>query len=74
MPPTRSTPGSPTALPRVSPNGAGCELAPPRPIDRGQSTIRLDTHGRRMRYYLLWITHLPPGSETAEISELTLFR
>ncbi len=50
------------------------QLASPRAIGREQSTIRLDTHGRRMRYYLLWITQLPPGGETAEISELTLFR
>ncbi len=50
------------------------QLATPRAIGKEQSTIRLDTHGRRMRYYLLWITHLPPGGETAEISELTLFR
>jgi tRNA A-37 threonylcarbamoyl transferase component Bud32 len=49
------------------------ELAEPRAI-QAQSTIPLDTHGARLRYYLLWITHLPPGSETAAISELTLFK
>jgi tRNA A-37 threonylcarbamoyl transferase component Bud32 len=50
------------------------QLAAPREITREQSTIRLDTHGARLRYYLLWITRLPAGSETAAIAELTLFR
>jgi tRNA A-37 threonylcarbamoyl transferase component Bud32 len=49
------------------------QLAQPQTI-QAQSTIPLDTHGARLRYYLLWITHLPPGSETAAISELTLFK
>jgi eukaryotic-like serine/threonine-protein kinase len=49
------------------------ELAPPRTIG-AQSTIRLNTDGVVFRYYLLWITHLPPGSETAAISGLTLFK
>ncbi|HXB64230.1 MAG TPA: protein kinase [Solirubrobacteraceae bacterium] len=49
------------------------ELAPPRTIG-AQTTIALDTHGARLRYYLLWITRLPPNSETAEIAELTLFK
>jgi eukaryotic-like serine/threonine-protein kinase len=49
------------------------ELAPPRTIGP-QATIALDTHGVRLRYYLLWITRLPPNSETAEIAELTLFK
>jgi tRNA A-37 threonylcarbamoyl transferase component Bud32 len=49
------------------------ELAPPRAIG-SQSTIRLDTHGVAFRYYLLWITRLPPSSETASISGLTLFK
>jgi tRNA A-37 threonylcarbamoyl transferase component Bud32 len=48
-------------------------LAPARTIP-AQVTIRFDTRGARLRYYLLWITRLPPGSETAAISELTLFR
>ena len=47
-------------------------LAPAQALAR-QSTIKLDTGGVRYRYYLLWITSLPPGSETAAISEITLF-
>jgi hypothetical protein len=48
-------------------------LSAPRAIP-AQSTILLDTHGVPYRYYLLWITRLPPGSETAAISGITLFR
>jgi serine/threonine-protein kinase len=36
--------------------------------------IPLDTSGRRLRYYLVWLTTLPPGQELASISEVTLFR
>jgi hypothetical protein len=49
------------------------QLAEPQSI-RAQSTIPLNTAGARYRYYLVWITKLPPGRETAEISDLTLFR
>jgi tRNA A-37 threonylcarbamoyl transferase component Bud32 len=49
------------------------ELTPPHAIG-AQSTIRFATHGVVFRYYLLWITRLPPASETAAISQLTLFR
>jgi hypothetical protein len=48
-------------------------LAAPRPIP-AQGAISLNTHGVLFRYYLVWITHLPPNSETAAISDLTLFR
>jgi serine/threonine-protein kinase len=49
------------------------QLSAPRTIGR-QTTIRLDTGGVLYRYYLIWITRLPPASESAEISEVTLFR
>jgi tRNA A-37 threonylcarbamoyl transferase component Bud32 len=49
------------------------QLAAPRTTG-AQSTIDLATGGARYRYYLLWITRLPPGSETAAISGITLFR
>ena len=34
--------------------------------------LRLD--GRRYRYYLLWLTTLPPGMQSASIAELALYR
>jgi eukaryotic-like serine/threonine-protein kinase len=35
--------------------------------------MRLDTVGRSYRYYLVWITRLPPGQSQVEISEIKLF-
>jgi eukaryotic-like serine/threonine-protein kinase len=40
----------------------------------GRTTIAIDASGLVYRYYLVWITKLPPAHETAEISEITLFR
>jgi eukaryotic-like serine/threonine-protein kinase len=36
--------------------------------------IRLDTDGERYRYYLVWITRLPPEKASVEIAEIRLFR
>ncbi len=36
--------------------------------------IPIDTSGHRFRYYLVWLTTLPPGKELASIAEVTLFR
>jgi eukaryotic-like serine/threonine-protein kinase len=41
---------------------------------RKNARIALALAGARYRYYLVWITKLPPGQESAAISELTLFR
>ena len=30
--------------------------------------------GQRFRYYLIWLSTLPPGMQRATISDLTLFR
>jgi serine/threonine-protein kinase len=48
-------------------------LAPARKIGE-QTTIPIDSSGLLYRYYLIWISKLPPGHQTAEISEITLFR
>jgi hypothetical protein len=40
---------------------------------RSGARIKLDLGGARYRYYLIWITKLPPGMEYASIAELTLF-
>jgi hypothetical protein len=39
-----------------------------------KTTINLDTAGQPFRYYLVWITKLPPHSQSASLSEITLFR
>ena len=36
--------------------------------------FRLDAAGRRYRFYLVWITELPPGAERVEIGEIFLFQ
>ncbi len=36
--------------------------------------FRLDADGRRYRYYLVWITALPPNSQRVEIAEIFLFQ
>jgi eukaryotic-like serine/threonine-protein kinase len=35
--------------------------------------FKLDTGGKRYRFYLLWITELPPDQPRVEVSELALF-
>jgi serine/threonine-protein kinase len=36
--------------------------------------IPLNTGGRRFRYYLLWLSTLPPGMQRATIADITLFK
>ncbi|HEY2283379.1 MAG TPA: protein kinase [Solirubrobacteraceae bacterium] len=49
------------------------QVAAPRAI-AAHTTIPLsDPAGVRYRYYLIWITELPPSSQVAEIAEATLF-
>ncbi len=49
------------------------QLAPGKTI-YSRTTIAINGQGLRYRYYLVWITKLPPNSETAQISEITLFK
>jgi eukaryotic-like serine/threonine-protein kinase len=71
-----------SAAPTSSSGGAGAQslgtlgwtqLAQARAIG-ARATIPVDSAARRYRYYLVWITKLPPGRSSAEISEITLFR
>ena len=48
-------------------------VAPPRPITERHAQIPLNTGGRPFRYYLLWITRLPPSGQ-AKVSEIYLFK
>jgi hypothetical protein len=48
-------------------------LAPTRPVG-GRTTIAINPAGLLYRYYLVWISKLPPRHDTARISELTLFK
>ncbi len=49
------------------------QLASARKI-AAHTTIAINARRLLYRYYLIWITKLPPESETAEISEVTLFK
>ncbi len=40
----------------------------------GSERIPLTLSGTRYRYYLIWLTTLPPGKQSATISGITLFR
>jgi eukaryotic-like serine/threonine-protein kinase len=40
---------------------------------KSRQSIALDTASQRFRYYLVWITKLPPDAKKVEISELALF-
>jgi tRNA A-37 threonylcarbamoyl transferase component Bud32 len=44
------------------------------PSAKPSQRVDLDTAGNRFRYYLVWITKLPPGANKVEISEIRLFR
>jgi serine/threonine-protein kinase len=63
----------------------GAKSGPPDTLDGWQELgtidsaerrqrVQLDTASNRFRYYLVWITMLPPGQENVEISEIVLFR
>jgi eukaryotic-like serine/threonine-protein kinase len=39
-----------------------------------RTRVRLNLGRQRLRYYLVWITALPPGEERVAISEIRLFR
>jgi serine/threonine protein kinase len=49
------------------------QLAPAKTI-YSRTTIPINRQSLLYRYYLVWITRLPPGGETAQISEITLFK
>ena len=48
-------------------------LADPRRITEQSTRIVLDTDGHPYRYYLVWITRLPPSGQ-AKVAEIYLFR
>ena len=41
---------------------------------KASQRVDLDTAGNRFRYYLVWITELPPGADQVQISEIRLFK
>ncbi|HEX7299291.1 MAG TPA: protein kinase [Solirubrobacteraceae bacterium] len=43
-------------------------------VAKPSTRLDLDTAGNRFRYYLVWITKLPPGADKVAISEIRLWR
>jgi tRNA A-37 threonylcarbamoyl transferase component Bud32 len=41
-------------------------------VEKSKQTFKLDTGDRRYRYYLVWITALPPDEDQVAITQLTL--
>jgi serine/threonine-protein kinase len=41
---------------------------------RARQNVRLSTGGVAYRYYLVWITSLPPGQESIDVNEIVLYR
>jgi eukaryotic-like serine/threonine-protein kinase len=41
-------------------------------VEKSKQSFRLDTEDRRYRYYLVWITALPPNEDQVAITQLTL--
>jgi eukaryotic-like serine/threonine-protein kinase len=50
------------------------QLAPTKTAKGQKERWLFTTKGKRYRYYMLWITSLPPGQQQVEISELTLYQ
>ena len=49
-------------------------VAEPFTVTKNRERVELDTGGTPYRYYLVWITALPPEGEKVEISEVQLYR
>jgi hypothetical protein len=41
-------------------------------VEKSKQSFKLDTGDRRYRYYLVWITALPPNKSQVAITQLTL--
>ncbi|MDQ3850801.1 MAG: serine/threonine protein kinase, partial [Actinomycetota bacterium] len=60
-------------LPSTVASDGWTKLAGPLRVS-ARERIDLDTAGNRFRRYLIWITKLPPGKESVDVSEVLLFR
>ncbi|MEJ7891662.1 MAG: protein kinase [Solirubrobacteraceae bacterium] len=64
--------GAPAGDPPQSIEGGWTKLGGGTLDDKKQD-FALDTASQRFRYYLVWITRLPPETENVEIAEVSLF-
>ncbi len=50
------------------------QLAPNKTVGGSKERWLFSTRGKRYRYYMLWITSLPPNQQNVQVSELSLYR
>src|SRR4051812_11274118 len=63
------------AAPKRAPgDGGGWQKVAGGTVRHKHQRFSLRTGGKRYRYYLVWITKLPPGAERVEIADASLFR
>jgi eukaryotic-like serine/threonine-protein kinase len=63
------------AAPKRAPGeGGGWQKVAGGTVRHKHQRFSLRTGGKRYRYYLVWITKLPPGAERVEIADVSLFR
>jgi eukaryotic-like serine/threonine-protein kinase len=68
----RNTTPSPTDNFPVGPNG--WTMVGSASYVHHQQTISINRAGKSYRYWLVWITSLPPGGDSASVNEITLYR
>jgi hypothetical protein len=44
------------------------------PSVHSRQAIRINSADKQYRFYLVWITKLPPGQDSASVNEITLYR
>jgi serine/threonine-protein kinase len=74
--PTRNWQGAIYAAPNGPPPRklAGFKKLASIDQSKARTRVKLDPGGKRYRYYLVWITKLPPQQSSVEIAEIRLFR
>ena len=75
-PPCRSRRRTTAGPPRSPPKDlkGWTELAPNKTVNGAKERWLFTTRGKRYRYYLLWITSLPPNQQNVQVAELTLYK
>ena len=76
------TDGMPAGRPAAAPPGgvpksvtsSGWKKVGGGTVKGGEQRFKLSTDGKSYRYYLVWITKLPPEQSSVQIAEIRLFR
>ncbi|HZO77190.1 MAG TPA: protein kinase [Solirubrobacteraceae bacterium] len=68
----RNTTPNPTDKFPVGTNG--WTMVGSSPYVHSRQAIRINSADKQYRFYLVWITKLPPGQDSASVNEITLYR